>query len=156
LHFAAHAELNQLAPLTSALLLAPGSGEDGRLEVREIFGLALRARLVVLSGCETGMGPVSRGDELVGLQRAFLHAGAHAIVSTLWTVDDRATYEIMQAFYADLPRSGPARALQTAQRSIMGRFAHPYFWAAFTFTGAPSTHPGTSIRARTAPYDKRD
>jgi CHAT domain-containing protein len=142
LHFAAHAELNELTPLTSSLLLSPGSGEDGRLEVREILGLALRARLVVLSGCATGLGRLSRGDELVGLQRAFLYAGAHTIVATLWTVDDMAAYELMETFYAELQRAGPARALRAAQRSIMGRFAHPYFWAAFTFTGAPSARSG--------------
>jgi hypothetical protein len=59
------------------------SREDGRLEVREVFGLDLHARLVVLSACETGLGTLSRGDEIVGLQRAFLYAGTPAVVTTL-------------------------------------------------------------------------
>ena len=77
----------------------PGGGEDGRLEVREVFGLDLHARLVVLSACETGLGKLSRGDEVVGLQRAFLYAGTPAVVTTLWKVDDRASFELIRAFY---------------------------------------------------------
>ncbi len=97
-HFATHGELNESDPLSSALLLVPGGGEDGRLEVREVFGLDLHARLVVLSACETGLGKLSRGDELVGLQRAFLYAGTPAVVTTLWKVDDWASYELVRAF----------------------------------------------------------
>src|SRR5262249_2218252 len=64
-HLATHGELSEDDPLSSAMLLVPGSGEDGRLEVREVFALDLHARLVVLSACETGLGKLSRGDELV-------------------------------------------------------------------------------------------
>jgi CHAT domain-containing protein len=92
LHFATHGELNEKDPLSSALLLVPDGKEDGRLEVREIFGMDLNARLVVLSACETGLGKLSKGDELVGLQRAFLYAGTPAVVTTLWKVDDRASF----------------------------------------------------------------
>jgi CHAT domain-containing protein len=63
LHFATHGELNELDPLASGLLLAPGGKDDGRLEVREIFGLDLTAQLVVLSACETGLGTLSTGDD---------------------------------------------------------------------------------------------
>src|SRR5262249_19196219 len=69
IHFATHAELSESDPLASALLLTPGGGEDGRLEARELFGLDLHARLVVLSACQTGLGKLSQGDEVVGLQR---------------------------------------------------------------------------------------
>ena len=92
IHFATHGDLSESDPLSSALLLVGGGGEDGRLEVREVFGLDLHARLVVLSACETGLGKLSRGDEVVGLQRAFLYAGTPAVVTTLWKVDDKATY----------------------------------------------------------------
>lgn len=92
LHFATHGELSEKDPLSSALLLVPDGREDGRLEVREIFGMDLNARLVVLSACETGLGKLSKGDELVGLQRAFLYAGTPAVVTTLWKVDDRASF----------------------------------------------------------------
>ncbi|HEY7676728.1 MAG TPA: CHAT domain-containing tetratricopeptide repeat protein, partial [Candidatus Methylomirabilis sp.] len=137
LHFATHAELNEKDPLASALLLVPEVPDDGRLEVRKIFGLDLHARLVVLSACETGLGQLSRGDELVGLQRAFLYAGTPAVVTTLWKVDDRASYRLMEAFYDALAAGGPAAALRQAQRATMAEFPHPFAWAAFGLTGVP-------------------
>ena len=136
-HFATHGVLKESDPLSSALLLVPGGGEDGRLEVRELFGFELHARLVVLSACETGLGKLSRGDELVGLQRAFLYAGTPAVITTLWKVDDRASYELIRSFYSRLEKAGPAEALRHAQRETLKTFAHPYSWAAFTLTGLP-------------------
>lgn len=135
IHFATHGELNEQDPMASALLLVPEGDDGGRLEVRELFGLDLHARLVVLSACETGLGKLSRGDELVGLQRAFLYAGTPAVITTLWKVDDRASYELVRAFYDRLPKSDPARALREAQIATAKRFAHPFAWAAFGLTG---------------------
>jgi CHAT domain-containing protein len=136
-HFATHGELNESDPLSSAVLLVAGGGEDGRLEVREVFGLDLRARLVVLSACETGLGKLSRGDELVGLQRAFLYAGTPAVVTTLWRVDDRASYELVRGFYSRLDGADPVEALRQAQREALLVFPHPFAWAAFGLTGRP-------------------
>jgi len=136
-HFATHGELSETDPLSSALLLAPGGGDDGRLEVREVLGLDLHARLVVLSACETGLGKLSRGDELVGLQRAFLYAGTPAVVTTLWKVDDRASFELVRVFYERLAAADSAPALRQAQVEVMKTFAHPFAWAAFVLTGAP-------------------
>lgn len=134
-HLATHGELSEADPLSSAILLVPGGGEDGRLEVREVFGLDLHARLVVLSACETGLGQLSRGDELVGLQRAFLYAGTPAVVTTLWKVDDRATFELIRAFYDRLDADGPVAALRRAQLETQRAFPHPFAWAAFGLTG---------------------
>jgi CHAT domain-containing protein len=136
-HFATHGALSEADPLSSAVLLVPGGGEDGRLEVREVFGLDLHAKLVVLSACETGLGKLSRGDELVGLQRAFLYAGTPAVVTTLWKVDDRASYELVRAFYKQLDVAGPVEALRQAQLETLLTFPHPFGWAAFGLTGAP-------------------
>ena len=136
-HLATHGELSEDDPMSSAMLLVPGSGEDGRLEVREVFGLDLHARLVVLSACETGLGKLTRGDELVGLQRAFLYAGTPAVVTTLWKVDDKATFELVRAFYTRLESGGPVDALRQAQLETMRAFPHPYAWAAFGLTGSP-------------------
>jgi CHAT domain-containing protein len=135
LHFATHGELDENDPLASGLLLAPGGKDDGRLEVREIFGLDLTAQLVVLSACETGLGKLSTGDELIGLQRAFLYAGAPAVVTTLWKVDDRASFVLMRGFYDGLARADTGLALQAAQRAAMKEFPHPFAWAAFGLTG---------------------
>ncbi|MBI4522446.1 MAG: CHAT domain-containing protein [Deltaproteobacteria bacterium] len=106
LHFATHAELKEDDPLSSAVLLAKNGKEDGRLEVREIFGMDLKANLVVLSGCETGLGKLSTGDELVGLTRAFIYAGTSSVVASLWKVDDSSTAALMASFYRNL---GPCR-----------------------------------------------
>jgi CHAT domain-containing protein len=135
LHFATHGELNEDEPLASSLLLAPGGKDDGRLEVREIFGLDLTAQLVVLSACETGLGKLSTGDELIGLQRAFLYAGTPAVVTTLWKVDDRASFVLMREFYDGLAKTDTGLALQAAQRAAMKEFPHPFAWAAFGLTG---------------------
>ncbi len=74
----------------------------------------------------------TQGDELVGLQRAFLCAGTPAVVTTLWKVDDRASFVLMREFYDQLKQGhGPAEALRRAQRAAMREFPHPFFWAAF-------------------------
>jgi CHAT domain-containing protein len=137
LHFATHSELREDKPLASALLLSAEAEDAGRLDVRDILKLDLQARLVVLSACETGLGALSRGDELVGLQRAFLYAGARAVVTTLWKVDDRSTFDLMSVFYLELAKHGAADALRVAQRNIMARYPHPYWWAAFGLAGMP-------------------
>ena len=77
---------------------------------------------------------IDRGE---GRQRAFLYAGTPAVVTTLWKVDDRASYLLMRSFYEHLVAQGPAGALRTAQRALMVDFPHPFAWAAFGLTGAP-------------------
>src|SRR3990172_8266822 len=119
LHFAAHAELNENDPLASAVLLAKNDKEDGRLEVREIFGMDLKANLVVLSGCETGLGKLSTGDELVGLTRAFIYAGTPSVVASLWKVDDSSTAHLMSSFYRNLKTMTKVEALRQAQLQLI-------------------------------------
>src|SRR5262249_56344891 len=124
-HLAPRGGRGEDEPLSSAMRLVPGAGEDGRLEVREVFALDLHARLVVLSACETGLGKLSRGDELVGLQRAFLYAGTPAVITTLWKVDDRASYQLIQSFYARLEKAGPAEAPRPAPPPTPTTFSPP-------------------------------
>ncbi len=138
LHFATHAELDETDPLGSALRLAPSRGDDGRLEVQEVFGLDLHASLVVLSACETALGKLTRGDELTGLTRAFIYAGTPSIITTLWKVSDRASYELMRAFYEHLKAGrDKAAALRQAQLATLAKYPHPYYWAAYQLTGEP-------------------
>jgi CHAT domain-containing protein len=73
----------------------------------------------------------------VGLQRAFIYAGTPAVVTTLWKVDDRASYDLIRVFYERLERLGPVRALRQAQVETMQTFPHPFSWAAFGLTGVP-------------------
>jgi CHAT domain-containing protein len=119
IHFASHAELNENDPLSSAVLLAKSGKEDGRLEVREIFGMDLKASLVVLSACETGLGKLSSGDELVGLTRAFIYAGTPSVVASLWNVEDSSTAQLMASFYKNLKTMTKVEALRQAQLNLI-------------------------------------
>ncbi len=137
LHFAVHAELNEDDPISSALLLTGEGKDDGRLKVGEIFSLNLKAAMVVLSACETGLGRLSNGDELIGLTRAFIYAGTPSIVTTLWKVNDRASYELMREFYQHLKTTKKSKALRQAQLKTMKEFPEPFYWAAYELTGEP-------------------
>jgi CHAT domain-containing protein len=119
IHFASHAELSEDDPLASAILLAKDAKEDGRLEVREIFGMDLKASLVVLSACETGLGKLSSGDELVGLTRAFIYAGTPSVVASLWNVEDSSTAQLMASFYKNLKTMTKVEALRQAQLQLI-------------------------------------
>ena len=119
IHFASHAELNENDPLASAILLAKSDKEDGRLEVREIFGMDLKASLIVLSACETGLGKLSSGDELVGLTRAFIYAGTPSVVASLWNVEDSSTAQLMATFYKNLKTMTKVEALRQAQLQLI-------------------------------------
>jgi CHAT domain-containing protein len=119
IHFASHAELSEGDPLASAILLARNDKEDGRLEVREIFGMNLKASLIVLSACETGLGKLSSGDELVGLTRAFIYAGTPSVVASLWNVEDSSTANLMSSFYKNLKTMTKVEALRQAQLQLI-------------------------------------
>jgi CHAT domain-containing protein len=141
IHVAAHGELNGRRPLFSRVFLAPDGEHDGALTVQDVFSLNLAsADLVVLSACETQLGAQSRGDDVVGLNRAFIYAGAPSVIASLWSVNDQATAVLMAAFYRHL-RAGAskAEALQRAQAETRAQYPHPYYWAAFVLTGDPGT-----------------
>ena len=122
----------------SALKLA-----DGWLTAADIMQLDLTESTVVLSACESGRG-TQKGDELIGLPRAFLGAGASTLIVSLWVVQDDTTTELMKTWYEQLvaPNTGmPARltpavtALRTAQLAIKAAYPHPYYWAPFVLIG---------------------
>ncbi len=135
LHFASHAEFNKQVPEDTSLKLAKDAKEDGNFSVEEIFGLNINASLVVLSACETEMGKISSGDEIIGLTRAFIYAGTPSIITTLWKVDDKATYLLMKDFYRNLRTMRKADALRTAQLNMMRDYPQTFFWGAFVLTG---------------------
>jgi CHAT domain-containing protein/Tfp pilus assembly protein PilF len=139
LHLAAHGELNTDSPLFSRIVLGPGADGDRSLYVRDVYELDLsKTSLVVLSACETQLGTRSRGDDIVGLNRAFIDAGVPTVVASLWTVDDEATGFLMQSFYRHLRSGlGKARALRLAQLETRAKYLHPYYWAPFVLTGQP-------------------
>ncbi len=139
-HLACHGEYYAKNPMFSSLFLAPGDGFDGRLNLPEIFDLHLdRCALVMLSACESGLGGIAGGDEIVGFNRGFIYAGSPRVISSLWKVDDLATAILSKKFYREL-KSGqtPAEALRHAQKHIRDRInTHPSYWAAFLLTGEP-------------------
>jgi hypothetical protein len=134
-HLAAHGEFRADTPLFSGLRLA-----DGWLTTLDIFGLRLQASLVALSACQTGQSVVGGGDELLGLMRALLYAGAASVLLSLWAVEDRSTAQLMEWFYGGLAQGETkGTALRGAQRRLLaaedGAYAHPYFWAPFCLVG---------------------
>ncbi len=136
IHFATHGQFDSDMPLKSALLLAGDDWSDGRLTVDKLYSMNIDADLVTLSACETGLGKVMNGDDVVGLTRGFLYAGSNSIVSSLWKVDDQATGELMAGFYNALKNTGKRQALRQAQLSARKRYPHPYYWASFQLTGS--------------------
>ncbi|HEV8631856.1 MAG TPA: CHAT domain-containing tetratricopeptide repeat protein, partial [Thermoanaerobaculia bacterium] len=144
LHFATHGFLAASNPQYSGLVLslvdAQGREQRGFLSAADVFNLRLSADLVVLSGCRTALGKVVAGEGVVGLTRAFLHAGADRVVASLWPVDDAATAELMRRFYEGMlgqRRLSPAAALREAQLALRSqrRWQAPFYWAGFQVQG---------------------
>jgi CHAT domain-containing protein len=133
LHLATHGLFRGDNSMFSALQMA-----DGWIDVREIYRLPLRADLVVLSACESGMGEVRGGDEVIGLSRGFLGAGAINMIVSLWNVHDASAVQLMEQFYTQLLAEDgqrPASALRLAQLQAVRNNQHPYYWASFTAIG---------------------
>ena len=131
LHLACHGQFRSDNPMFSALHL-----HDGPLTVEVAESLSLQPGIVALSACETGMAELGTGDEMVGLVRAFLVAGAARVLASLWPVDDAVTAHFMASFYGALCcGESPGSALSTAQVEVMRQHPHPFYWAAFTLHG---------------------
>jgi CHAT domain-containing protein len=142
IHLAVHAIANNTSPDRAALVLLsdPQHGEDGSLYPSEIVQLPLDADLVVLSACDTAVGPIEGEEGISTLARAFLLAGARTVVSTLWTINDDSTLYLMKVFYGELARKKSApEALRVAKKSMLKKFgprkAVPYYWAGLTVEG---------------------
>ncbi len=135
IHIASHGEFDAVNPLFSSLKLASDTAEDGSLQVSEVFSLNIKADLVTLSACQTGLGEVTGGDELVGLNRAFLYAGTHSLLSSLWRVSDVSTAVLIKHFYRNYNRENKAESLRKAQLLVKSLYPHPSYWSAFNLTG---------------------
>lgn len=136
IHLAVHGIFDPESPLNSALLLASDKDNDGILRAGDLYNLSLNADLVTLSACETALGKVTTGDDVVGFTRGFLYAGARSLVSSLWQVDDQATRDLMVNFYTNLSKMTKDEALKQAQLKVKEQYPHPYYWAAFLLTGS--------------------
>jgi CHAT domain-containing protein len=141
IHFAVHGLGNANFPDRAALVLGSSgaSSDDGLLQVREIRDLPLRANLVVLSACDTGNGRLLGEEGIASLERAFLLAGAKAVIASLWTTDDTYTIALMRQLYQHLVDGADKGAsLRQAKLDLLKQFgaeALPVYWAGFTLVG---------------------
>jgi CHAT domain-containing protein len=137
LHIAAHGEYRLDQPDMSYIQFA-----DGQLYTDDVLQQDLSYELVTLSACETGQANVAANEELIGLGRGFLYAGAGALILSLWGVADGSTTDLMKRMYTAL-RNGESKsaALRYAQTSILGenRDTHPAYWGAFQLIGDSSS-----------------
>ncbi|MFQ5604350.1 MAG: CHAT domain-containing protein [bacterium] len=141
LHLATHNISDDKQPMYSKIILAQTEqqSEDGYLQTYEVYNLRLHAELVVLSGCNTGLGKLSRGEGLIGMTRAFQYAGVPSLVVSLWPVNDESTAELMKYFYRNIKAGLPKnRALQKAKIELIHANdwrRDPFYWGAFVLIG---------------------
>ncbi len=143
IHFATHGYLEDEHPELSGIVLSRFGPNREKLEeffrLQDIYGMKLRADLVVLSACETGIGKEVKGEGLKSLNNAFLQVGAKTVVSSLWQVEDSATGEFMKIFYETMLNGEmtASKALQITKQKMREnrRFGAPYYWAGFTIQG---------------------
>ncbi|MEO7502077.1 MAG: CHAT domain-containing protein [Gemmatimonadaceae bacterium] len=150
-HIASHAQVNHANPMFSHVELARGTpgatADDGRFEVHELLGIAVKSQLVFLSGCETAAGVAwstsfRRAHDYATLSQAFLYSGARDVVATLWRIDDRGASTFASRFYRELSARPAAEALAMAQRAMIrdSVYSSPRYWAAYTLAGRGGTN----------------
>jgi CHAT domain-containing protein len=150
LHFAAHAVADQTHPERSAVLLASGDRkEDGLLQAREIEGLGLDGRIVVLSACQTASGAVQSGEGVLSLARAFFEAGAHAVVGSRWPLRDADAAVLFDTFYRQLAGGRSlAEALKLTQDEARAAGRPAAVWAGLVLLGNGDLRPLPVVQPR--------
>ena len=133
IHFATHGYYDEEHPLESFLALNSDSKNDGRLTVYEIFNSDINSKLTTLSACDTGIGKLSKGDDIVSLNRAFLYAGSSNVISSLWSINDRTTPKLMSDLYFYYNQNHSfEESLCLAQRDFIKKTSsNPKLWSAF-------------------------
>lgn len=135
LHLATHGKTDEKSGEFAYLVFSP-SEPDHLVYLRELYSLRLNAEMVVLSACETGIGPLQKGEGVISLARGFIYSGAQSIITTLWRVSDKSSASLMTSFYQELEQEKTKdAALREAQidyiQSQPARLAHPFYWAAY-------------------------
>ena len=144
LHLAMHAFINDSLPAFSSFAFTQIENEDptknGLLNTTDIYNLKLKAKLTVLSACNTGSGQLKKGEGIMSLARGFLYAGCPTIVMSLWEVEDESGTQIMTSFYKNI-KKGKAKdeSLRLAKleylETVSSRRAHPHYWLGFVSIG---------------------
>jgi CHAT domain-containing protein len=150
-HLAMHTVLNDQDPMHSKMLfyLGSDSGEDGKLNTYEVYGMRLNAKMVILSSCNTGTGTLHTGEGILSLARGFIYSGSQSVIMSMWEIEDRSGAEIVKTLYRYLKKGETkSNALQKARikylKSADMLRSHPYFWASLVIYGnnAPVYHSG--------------
>jgi CHAT domain-containing protein len=137
-HLSVHGKFNASDPLLSYLQFKEAPPDNGRLTAAEMFGLPLQKNsLVVLSACETGRVEATHANEVLGMVRSLLYAGAGNLVLSSWEVNAESTKLWMETFYKQGQTNPPAEAARLALVAVKSRpeHSHPFFWAPFVMTG---------------------
>lgn len=150
LHLAMHTVIDDRDPMKSRFVFTSNDDLDEQLLAYELFGMNLSARLAVLSGCETGLGRLSKGEGVLSLSRAFAYAGCPSIVMSLWKANDLSNHSIMKSFYSDLKNGiETSEALRKAKLNYLDHAdalsAHPFYWAPFVLIGESNNFTQTSM-----------
>jgi CHAT domain-containing protein/Tfp pilus assembly protein PilF len=142
IHLAMHTLLNDKDPMNSTLIFSQGndSPEDGFLKTYEVYGIPLKAKMVVLSSCNTGTGLLYSGEGILSLARGFIYSGSESVVMSMWEIEDKSGTEIVEMFYKYLKKGYPKSvALKKARIAFLENAdqlrSHPYFWAALVVYG---------------------
>jgi len=142
IHLAMHTLLNEKDPMRSTLIFSQVSDslEDGYLKTYEIYGIPLKAKMVVLSSCNTGNGLLYSGEGILSLARGFIYSGSQSVVMSLWEIEDKSGTEIVEMFYKNLKKGYPKSvALKKARIAFLENAdqlrSHPYFWSALVVYG---------------------
>jgi CHAT domain-containing protein len=150
IHLAMHTLLNDKNPMNSTLIFSQGkdSIEDNYLKTYEIYGIPLKAKMVVLSSCNTGTGLLYSGEGILSLARGFIYSGSQSVVMSMWEIEDKSGTDIVELFYKNLKKGYPKSvALKNARTEFLENAdqlrSHPYFWATLVVYGnnAPLYHP---------------
>ncbi len=141
LHLATHGIVDESEPELSRIFLQTNSKkEDGNLFAGEIYNLELKANLVTLSACQTGLGKISKGEGVIGLSRALIYAGAQHLIVSFWSVADESTALLMKNFYTETLNSENqdfAESLRASKLQMIAKekYAAPFYWAPFILIG---------------------
>jgi CHAT domain-containing protein len=142
IHLAMHTILNDKDPMRSTLIFSPenDSINDGYLKTYEVYGLPLKAKMVVLSSCNTGTGHLYSSEGILSLARGFIYSGSQSVVMAMWEIEDRSGTEIVKLFYDNLKKgNSKSVALKNARKSFLKKAdqlrSHPYFWSSMVIYG---------------------
>jgi CHAT domain-containing protein len=142
IHLAMHTVLNDQYPMYSKMLFyqEKDSVEDGNLNTFEVYGVPLKAKMVILSSCNTGSGILHSGEGILSLARGFVYSGSQSVIMSMWEIEDRSGAEIMKSFYKYLKNGATkSNALRKARISYLKKAdmlrSHPYFWSSLVIYG---------------------